>query len=166
MSLTNKEKKALKTALVDLDLVAKATPICDANPELYKDFEITSAQLLALNATPVVVLAGPTDANKAYVPVAAIWHKPAGTAYAGIAAGEDLVLKYTNASGATLMTVETTGFLDQATAQTRYVFASLAVDVNPVANAAIVANLLTGEITTGTSPLRIRVYYNAIDTVL
>lgn len=165
MTLTSKEKDALKTALADRDLNDKAVPVLDSNPELYKDFEVAVAQVLDLFDTPVVVLPGPTGLNKAHVPVSAIFYKPAGTAYA-VDAGDDIVLKYTDASGATLVTCETTGFMDQATAQPRYVRAALTAAVAPVANAPIVVHILGSEITTGTSPLRIRLYYKEVDTVL
>ncbi len=132
--------------------------------------QVTSAQLLALNATAIQVVPAPTVTGDALVFRKAVIYKPAGTAYAGIAAGEDLVFKYTNAAGAQVSSViETTGFLDQATAQTRYVgmpgsVTTTAADVNPVANAAIMLHLLTGEITTGTSPLNVRVWYDVIET--
>src|SRR5688572_20996969 len=105
--------------------------------------QITSAQLLALFTTPQTVVAAP-GAGLAIIPSKVVIHKPAGTAYAGIAAGEDLVLKYTNASGAQCSSViEATGFLDQTTAQTRVArfpgsTGSTAGDVTPVANAAVV----------------------------
>jgi uncharacterized membrane-anchored protein len=128
---------------------------------------ITSAQLLALNATPVEIIPAPA-AGYAHVINRVQVHKPAGTAYAGIAAGEDLVLKYTDASGAQASSViETTGFLDQTTAQTRVAsfpasVSTTAGDVAPVSAAAIVAHLLTGEITTGNSPLYVTVSYDTI----
>lgn len=130
---------------------------------------ISSAQLLALNATPQSIIAAP-GAGLAIIPLRVAIHKPAGTAYSGIATGEDLVLKYTNGSGAQCSgVIETTGFLDQATAQTRVVgmpgaTGTTAGDYAPVANAAIVLHLLTGEITTGTSPLHVRVWYDVIQT--
>lgn len=130
---------------------------------------ITSAQLKALNATPISVLPAP---GAGYFNQITSWTviKPAGTAYAGIAAGEDLALKYTNGSGAVAAAViETTGFLDQATAQTRSANAiggnvdgATPGDYTPVANAAVVAQLLVGEITTGNSPLYILVTYNIV----
>ena len=129
--------------------------------------KITSAQLLALNATPQTLIAAP-GAGLAIIPERIIVYKPAGTAYAGIAAGEDLVAKYTNGSGAQCTgVIETTGFLDQTTAQTRVAWApsstgSTAGDVAPVANAAVVLHLLTGEITTGTSDLYVRILYDII----
>lgn len=135
-----------------------------------KFFTITSAQLLALNATPQTVLAAPA-AGTAIVPTRLVLYKPAGVAYAGIASGEDLVLKYTNGSGAQCSgVIETTGFLDQTTAQTRYAgmpgsTGTTAGDVTPVAAAAIVLALLSGEITTGDQPLYGRIWYDVIKTV-
>ncbi len=131
---------------------------------------ITSAQLLALNATPISIIPAQGTGIATILHRIAIY-KPAGTAYAGIAAGEDLVAKYTNASGAQVSSViETTGFLDQATAQTRYAFGpastgSTAGDVAPVANAAVVLHLLTAEIITGTSDLYVECLYDVMRTV-
>ncbi|MDP3417859.1 hypothetical protein [Falsiroseomonas sp.] len=129
---------------------------------------VTSTQLLALFATPQTIVPAP-GAGRALVFEGAVLHKPAGTAYAGIAAGEDLSFKYTDASGAAVAGAETTGFLDQATAQTRYArpatAASGVTDITPVANAPLVLHLLTGEITTGNSPLVVEVFYRDIAMV-
>lgn len=130
---------------------------------------VTAAQVLALNATPQTIVSAPA-AGWAIVPTRMVIHKPAGTAYGGIAVGEDLVLKYTNGSGAQCSgVVETTGFLDQATAQSRYVgmpgaTGATAGDVTPVAAAAVVLHMLTGEITTGDSDLHVRVWFDLIKT--
>jgi hypothetical protein len=130
---------------------------------------ITSAQLLALNATPIEVIAAP-GANKAIIVEDVIMSKAAGTAYSGIAAGEDLEVGYVT-GGTTLATIETTGFLDQTTAQCRVsskTVPGIAVTTNltPTANAAVVVRLASGEITTGDSDLKLRVRYRVIDTVL
>ena len=61
--------------------------------------QISSAQLLALNATPIQLVAAP-GAGFALILVGMLIQKPAGVAYAGIAAGEDLSVKYTDGSGA------------------------------------------------------------------
>jgi hypothetical protein len=132
---------------------------------------ITSAQVLALFATPIQIVAAP-GAGLALILNRLVIYKAAGTAYAGVAAGEDLVAKYTNAAGAQASSViETTGFLDQATAQTRYAgppgaVTTAAADVTPVANAALVLHLLVGEIITGTSDLIVWTYYDVLPTVL
>lgn len=136
----------------------------------YKTTRIPSASLLTLFTTPFTILAA-QGAGLAIVPTRVAVHKPAGTAYGGIAVGEDLVLKWTNAAGAQIISViETTGFLDQATAQTRFAFPPATVgatagDLTPAANAAVVAHLLVGDITTGTSDLYVRMWYDIIATV-
>jgi len=137
----------------------------------YVDKIITSAQVLALFGTPVEVIAAP-GAGKIIVPLRMQLYKPAGTAYGGIATGEDLVLKYTNAAGAQCSgVVEATGFLDQATAQSRFVgmqasTGATASDVNGVANAAVVLHMLVGEVTTGDTVLVARVWYDIISSTL
>jgi len=138
-------------------------------PLQYVDVAIAAAAVLTLNATPVTLVAAP-GAGFTLVFDLALVHKPAGTAYAGVAAGEDLAIKYTDASGLEVGEVETTGFVDQTTAQTRVIrphtAASLVSSFTPVANAPLVAHMLTGEITTGDSPLRFRVFYRVLPTVL
>lgn len=130
---------------------------------------VTSAQLLALNATPQTILSA-RGAGMAIIPKRVAIRHAAGTAYAGIAAGEDLVLKYTDGSGAQCSSViETTGFLDQTTAQIRVAngpasTGTTAGDVTPVANAAVVLALLSGEITTGDFDLIVKMWYDVIDT--
>lgn len=114
---------------------------------------LTSAQMLALFATPRTL--APAVAGYAWIPLeteAFLDYNSA--AYAGIAANEDIVLRYTNAAGGILTTIETTGFLDQTSDQRRYVVNS--GTVTPLANAAVVAHMTTGEITTGNSPVTIR----------
>lgn len=124
---------------------------------------VEAAEVLALNATPIEVIPAP-PAGVAIAPYRVAIFKTGGTAYAGIAAGEDLVLKYTDASGAQCSPqIETTGFLDQAAAQTRIVH-GLTTAYSPVVDAAVVLHLLSGEITTGDTPLRVRVWYDLIDT--
>jgi hypothetical protein len=133
---------------------------------------ITSAQLLTLNATPIAVIPAPGSGRFIMVRK---WmaYKPAGTAYAGVAATEDLTLKYTNASGAQVASpIEATGFLDQATAQTAWASTKGSADnATPasalaVADAAVVAHMLVGEITTGNTGVFIKVWYDEYPMVL
>lgn len=129
---------------------------------------VSSSQLLALNATPVTIIPA-QGTNIAIIPTRFYIRHPGGTAYGGVAAGEDLVFKYTNGSGAQVSSViETTGFLDQTTAQIRTCVgpastATTAGDYAPVANAPIVLHLTGGEITTGDFPLLVRVNYTTIN---
>jgi hypothetical protein len=148
----------------------KAAPVWQVvGEQQYTDVTIASADVLALNATPMPLVAAP-GANKALIFEGAVVTKPAGVAYAGVAAGEDLAIKYTDASGLEVGEVETTGFVDQTTAQVRYIrphtAASLISSITPVPNAALVAHLLSGEIITGDQPLKFRVFYRIVPTVL
>lgn len=137
--------------------------------ERHVDVTITAAQMLALFATPRELVAAP-GAGFCNIFERAVLHKPAGTAYSGIAAGEDLSVKYTNASGLEVSQIEATGFLDQATAQTRFARPHAAASANnsitPVENAALVLHLLVGEITTGDSNLLLRVYFRVVPFTL
>lgn len=133
---------------------------------------VTSAQLLALNATEIQIVPAPGSGRFTMVRKWMVY-KPAGTAYAGVAAGEDLTLKYTNASGAQVASpIEATGFLDSAAAQTAWASTKGSADnATPasalaVANAAIVAHLLVGEITTGDTGVFIKVWYDEYPMVL
>lgn len=132
------------------------------------DVTISSAELLALHATAKEIIPTP-GANKAIIVLGALADMEYNSAaYDGIAGGEDLVLAYTNVNGTALAKFETTGFLDQATSQKRYASPTQYGDtnLNPTANAAVVLALLSGEIATGNSPLKIRVWYRVVDLVL
>jgi hypothetical protein len=130
---------------------------------LVAEVTVTSAQVLALFTTPIEIIPAP-GAGYAVIPHRFVVRHGTGTAYAGIAAGEDLVLKYTNASGAEItQTIETTGFLDQATAQIRMA-GGINASITPVSNAAVVLHLLVGNITTGTFDLEVFVEYDVIPT--
>lgn len=137
------------------------------SPVLQADVTITSAQLLALNATPQTIVAAP-GAGLAVVPASPVASVLMldynATAYDGIAAGEDLAFKYTDDAGTELFQVEATGFLDQASDQVRY--AADPTLVTPEANVPVVLHMLVGEIATGDSPLKVRFYYRLIPTTL
>jgi hypothetical protein len=139
----------------------------DNDQEYTVDVTISTAELLALNATPKQLVAAP-GANKALIPTGlTLMLDYNSAAYAGIAAGEDLALCYTNLSGVQCAVVETTGFLDQTADQVRYANPLAASGgFVPAANAALVLGLLTAEIITGDSPLKCRISYKIIDTVL
>lgn len=130
---------------------------------------ITSAQLLALNATPREIVPAP---GQGYVNILKRMQlrKREGDAYT-CAAGEDLVARYTDGSGAKCSTeIETAGFLDQTDSQVRMAFGpansgTTEGEVVLVPNAAIVLALLSGEITDGTGALAVRVWYDIVKNV-
>lgn len=119
---------------------------------------IPAAAVLTLDTTPVVLL--PAKAGAAYLPWALSVYKPAGTAYANIAAGDDLQLESTSAVA--YNTIETTGFLDQASAQgaaNRFGAGSLTTALLDVG----IRIKLLGPIDTGNSPLIVKLMYWEID---
>ncbi len=162
--LSTKAKEALKVALGNKVTGVEVANVIDNQEAKYVDVTISAAAVVTLNATPVTLVTAP-GAGKAIIPLSAQLKKPAGTAYANIAAGDDLAFKYTNSSGVTTMTCEMTGFMDQTTQQVRYVENGAAVAFAYVENAPIVAHMLTSEIDTGNSPLIIRLFYKEIAVI-
>jgi len=138
-------------------------------PETFKravDVTITSTQLLALFTTAIDIVPAP-GAGKALILLGAILFLDYNSiAYDGIDAAEDLTINYTDKTGAVLATIEATGFLDQGTDQVRYVFATSTAAITPIANAVLCLHMLTGNIATGNSPLKLRVYYRVVPTTL
>lgn len=139
------------------------------------DVVIPAAAVKTLNATPVTLVPGP-GADKYLVFEGLHIYKPAGTAYSGIASGEDLSVRYVNGSGREVAQCEATGFLGQSTAQLRYVrpFAATSGDATGVdygggnfgQSYALVLWMSAGEITTGTSDLRCRTFYRILPQTL
>ncbi len=127
------------------------------------DVTITTAQVKALFATPIALVPAP-GAGKANILVdAQLFLDFATVAYAGIAAGEDLAISYTNGAGVQVAVVETTGFLDAAADAYRHVYPLADAAKTPADNAALVISLLVGEVITGDSPLKVRVRYRIVD---
>lgn len=160
--------KALTSGVAGDIIPVLVMPGCVANDIAVQSANVTisATELKALNATPKTLVAAP-GAGKAIIPVAIQAFLDYGTAaYDGIAAGEGLAFKYTDGSGTQLGSIEATGFLDGSADAARYVDLSPTTAINPTANAALVAHMLTGEIATGDSPLKLRVYYRVIDVAL
>ena len=124
---------------------------------------LTHAQLMALNAVPITVLPAP-GAGYAHILEGVSIYMVAGVAFT-IGLGTGIGFKYTDTNGLLLATCAVTGFVDQATAQVRYVKPTIAAtpnvnDITPVANAVIVAQSLTAELTDGgTRGLTLKVHY-------
>lgn len=127
---------------------------------LTKVVTLTSAQILALNATPISVITAPGAGYYIQVRTCVARHA-AGTAYT-TGAGEDITLKFTNASGAQVITAfDSDGFMDAATAQIR---SSLGLAGTPVDNAAIVAHMLVGEVEDGDFDVELFITYDILPT--
>ena len=123
---------------------------------------LTAAQVRALNATARAIIPAPGP-NKVIVPGRGILlHLPAGTAFGGIAAGEDLTFQYDGGSVNPWGAVETAGFISVGTAQTRLLLPTLAAAVIPAVNMAVeITN--SGAVTGGRSGLTILAYYFVVE---
>lgn len=130
---------------------------------------ITTAQLLALNTTPITVVPA-APAGFANVFESAAVYLPYNSIVYTIAAGKDLSFRYTDGSGLQLGGVETTGFLDTAASAIRLslayriVSATAVSDITPVTAAPIVLHMLSGNVTAGNSDLHVKVYYTLMPT--
>lgn len=125
------------------------------------DVVISSAQILDLHNTPKTLIAAP-GANKAIVLDYALFFLDYNSAaYASVGASDDLTLRYTDGSGATVGTLETTGFLDQTADKYALVVPAAGSLILP-ANAPLVASL-AGAVTTGNSPVAVRLQYEIVD---
>ena len=131
---------------------------------------LTAANVKALNATPISLVPAPGSGYALIFEGAVVYYGFNTAAYAGIAGGEDLAVKYTDASGLQVGSCETASFLDQTSNQTRFISpyraASGASDIIPAANAALVLHMLSGEITSGDTQLKLRVYYRIVPVTL
>jgi hypothetical protein len=130
------------------------------------DVTIATAAVKTLNATPVNLVEAP-GAGYALIFLGAIISVDFNSAaYDGVAAGEDLSVKYTGAAGLEIGSLEATGFIDQATDQMRYIPPKAVAGITPVANSPIVLHMLVGEIATGDSAVKVRTYYRRVPAVL
>lgn len=127
------------------------------------DIAITTGQLLALNATPKTLVAAPGAGKIVLVEDAQLFFDYNSIAYNGIAAGEDLEIRYTNGSGQLVATIETTGFLDATADAYRHVRPTTTAAITPVVNAALIMCIASAEIATGNSPLYVRLRYRTVD---
>lgn len=124
------------------------------------DITISSAQILAMNVTPITLIGAP-GASQAIVLnkiVAALAYDSVG--YAG-ASGHDMTIRYTNSTGPIIGTLTSLGFLDQ-TEETYAVMEPVGGSLVLPANEPVVA-FLTGAVTSGNSPVVARLFYDIID---
>ena len=159
--LTNRQKNVFKDALGDRKVGTELANIFDGIAPLSTTVQIPFANVRTLNATPFIVLPAP-GVGYTNIPLSAFVQMKYGTAgYDSVGANDDLTFKYTNAGGSPLITVETTGFLDQTSGQVRFATSNFSTAIVPVENAPIVAHILTGEIygAAGDSDLYVKISY-------
>lgn len=143
--------------------VFTASPTGDNVPQ-WVELSLTNTQLLALRATPITLIAAP-GAGKIIQLIEAHAFFDYTAAYTESA--DNIALRYTDGSGATAATIETTGFLD-ATADT-YTRATIAAVANIAKTAAdnqalVLHNNGDGEFGGGNAAnvLRIRALYRIL----
>jgi len=146
-------------------VVVGSTGAAAAGDLSHSDVTVSSAEILALNATPKTLVPPPGLGKAILFSHSVFFLDYNSAAYGGIAGGEDWCVRFTNGSGDEVSPdIETTGWLDQTSDQTRYAYAEASKSITPVANAALVLHQKVGEITTGDSPVKVRTYYRTIDT--
>lgn len=127
------------------------------------DITVSAAEMKALNAVPKQLVAAPGAGKILILEDAQFFLDWGAAAYAGIAAGEDMAICYTNGAGVQVAVVETTGFLDAVADSYRTVRPLADAAKTPAVNAALVLAMLVGEIITGDSPLKLRIRYRSVD---
>lgn len=120
---------------------------------LYKDVTLSAAQLDALNATPVSLIAAPGVGKFILINQVLGFMDFQTTAYAG--SSEVLEIRYTNASGSKVCAFSEATFVEAAADAWE---APAILVCNPVTNAAIVA-AANADWTTGDGIVYLRIYY-------
>ncbi len=126
--------------------------------------ELTAVQVRAGFSAPTELVAAPGTGFVLLVD-RIIVNLPAGTAFGSVGATEDMLFVYSGGTVALTNNIETTGFLDSATAETRVARSSdpaLAHDLTADEDTAIDYELLVGDVTLG-RPMFIDVYYERLD---
>ena len=126
------------------------------------DVTISAAQVLALGSTPITLIGAPGAGRYVELVRVEMFLDYNSAAYAG-AAGKDISVEYSS-GGTSLVSIECTGLMDQASDQRRCMNHS--VSHNVVVNEAIVVKTLSGSLTAGNSPLKIRIDYRLIDVLI
>lgn len=129
--------------------------------------EITPAQLRALRATPITLVAAPGAGKFVELVAMHAWLDYGTTAHnAPTNANDDISARYTDGNGTQVATLEATGFVNATADQHRIVNATSGApnspaQYTPVENAALVAHNSGGAEYggTGDSPLKIEVFY-------
>ncbi len=125
----------------DATVAATITSVQTAPLMIKKD--ILNAAVRTLNATPVEVIPAPGAGKYIEIISATYWFKYTAPAFDGVGASDNLVLKYTDASGAELTAVVAGVGFGDATADKQAL--RTGIDFAPVANAPVVAHIKTGE---------------------
>jgi hypothetical protein len=128
---------------------------------------LAATDILALNTTPITLVAAPS-AGYALILDGIMLLMTYVTAYTS-ANNNNLVVKYTDKNGAaTLATITntTTTLLGASSDQLRYILPTTTACIAPVAEAPLVIYEGTKDPDSGTSTLKLRVFYHIVPTTL
>lgn len=121
---------------------------------------LTSAHILALNATPIELVAAPGAGKIISVEEIVLKMVRSATAYAN---GGALEFRYTNASGAKVTADIAAAVVTTGGAGTEYnIVRGVVTSLTPVANAAIVADNATAAFITGTGTAVVTIKYRIV----
>ncbi len=128
----------------------------------------TAAQIQTANGTPLELVAAPGTGFVLIVSRVVI-SKAAGTAFTGVAGGEDFTVVYSGGSDTLVTNIETTGFLDQTTAEIRVGHGPIdptgTHDLTALLDTAVDLELLSGNITAGDEVI-VDTYYERFPSFL
>ena len=132
----------------------------------FAEVSLTSANLLALRATPITLVAAPGAGKLTQFLGASLFMDSTATAYTESA--DNLVIRYQNTTGDVVSEIiETTGFIDQTTDQ--YTQAIPVID--PIVAKAVCENTALvlhnngdGELAVGTGVLRVKIWFMTVAT--
>lgn len=132
--------------------------------EKYANVTLTSAQVKALKATPITLVAAP-GADLAVVPIAVNIVVNYGGTNAFTEDADDLSIGY--ATSGEIKEIESTGLIDQTNDEWRYITFEHAETFIPVENEAVVITNLDDEIAgnaAGDNTVLVRLYYRVVPT--
>lgn len=125
------------------------------------DVTLSAAQMDALNATPVSIVAAPGSGYA--ILVVGIYLKVNSTGFTAFELGSGVLeFRYTDATGAKVVTDVANAVVESATDVLSW---NPAIVAAPVANAAIVAHA-SADVTAGTGNIQVRIYYRTIRSAL
>lgn len=123
----------------------------------YQDFVLSASQMDTLNATAVSVLAAPGSGLTNLI--SNIYLKVNATGFTAFELGSGVLeFRYTDASGAKVVTDVTNAVVESATDVEQYL---PGIVVSAVSNAAIVAHA-SADVTAGTGNIQGRIYYRTV----
>lgn len=156
------------TAVMSGDATEDSAGVVSLDQRLidYAEVTVSSAELLALRATPKTLVAAP-GAGKVLQFLSAILIADNGTAY--VVGTNDIAIRYKDGTGDIISnTVDTAGLLDQTVDIMTQVLPLITDSKTPKADCEnmplVLHNTGAGELTTGTGVVRVKINYNVWTT--